>query len=202
MIRNITNLQQLKELVERYEAIKFIEIYNITKKHDIRFAIKTLTKIAENCQLCAYANKGIGNRHYDCPGCIYYEIGIRDPYHFSCVSITYRNIWEATTVKQLFHAYRNRAKYIRKLLINNNLENNIDLNFNMIRHLKLEQKIYNYIKEHESDNIDDESIITTFSRYKVPRLLQSLIDLRKAKCIQRSYIGNYFKYTIIKSIIK
>lgn len=121
MIKDITNLKQLKELVIRYETITFIEIYVKVKKYGIDSARSILTKIASRCILCENANKGSGNGAYKCSGCFYYELEIDNSEHFSCISRTYSNIWNTITVKELFHAYRERAKYIRQLLVDNNI---------------------------------------------------------------------------------
>lgn len=68
----------------------------------------------------------------------------------------------------------------------------------MMRDISLEIEIFNYILNHESDNIDMLDLIVLFPKVDHNLLMDALIHLRTDKKIYRVNIGIHYKYTTIK----
>ena len=68
-----------------------------------------------------------------------------------------------------------------------------------MRDKELEEKVYNYIKEHEQDNVDMVDIICAISNYGGIKLLDTIGDLRVNNFIDRvNLTAIYYKYVILK----
>ena len=68
-----------------------------------------------------------------------------------------------------------------------------------MRDKELEEKVYNYIKEHEEDNVDIVDVVCAISDYGGIKILDTISDLRVNKFIDRvDIVGNYYKYVILK----
>ena len=68
-----------------------------------------------------------------------------------------------------------------------------------MRNKELEEKVYNYIKEHEKDNVDIVDIVCAIPNYGGERILNTINDLRINKFIDRvDIVSTYYKYVILR----
>lgn len=67
-----------------------------------------------------------------------------------------------------------------------------------MRNHKLEKMLLDYIKDHESDNVDITDLVVAFPKYNIDTLITTLGHLRVNKQLWRVVIGTYYKYTTIK----
>jgi hypothetical protein len=108
------NLEEFKELINRYETITIEEINeafeipllpNVSKIPDIKIKL-TGFGTTFSCSLCAPINENCGQ-------CVYKE-------SYGCLKgrfeKSYNEIEQAETSEDLFDAYRNRAKVLRNYL--------------------------------------------------------------------------------------
>lgn len=107
------NLKEFKALIERYETIQLPEIEAAFKIPDCEVK-KYLTGFGnwETCSLCQAVSFGY---LVECSDCMY-EKNLGCIYGVAKATKTYESIDLADTPKQLLTAYRNRAKFMRKLL--------------------------------------------------------------------------------------
>ncbi|HOG38243.1 MAG TPA: hypothetical protein PLD95_02110 [bacterium] len=109
------NIDELKSLIETYETISLEDIKKVwssifnkkNKKSDYpgRDVAKNITGFGTfSCILCVKVKK-------QCHYCVYGE-------YIGCILFshkeTYKNISEAKTSKQLYNAFRKRAKHLRE----------------------------------------------------------------------------------------
>lgn len=105
------NIDALKKLVERYETITLEEIEAVQSK-------KLLTGFGfyYDCILCSSIYDQIGKN--DCSRCVYASTltscELNTPCYSGSHKDTYKAIQDARTSKELFDAYKARAKYIRE----------------------------------------------------------------------------------------
>ena len=111
MKNKIKNLKEFRELRKRYETITLKEIENVFEIYQSGWASKILTGFGyvDTCTLCKNAIQ------HKCEGCIYKVITGK------CCSRgmqfeTYMKIRRANTPKELFDAYKARAKYMETLI--------------------------------------------------------------------------------------
>lgn len=107
------NIEELQELIQRYQTITIEEIQITWEKSDYKnghSVAQTLTGFGGNshCSLClAVENK--------CEECVYVHDSNDDSYH--CLNTlnrpSYNGIDHARTPLQLFKGYRNRAEHLK-----------------------------------------------------------------------------------------
>ena len=108
------NLKEFEKLINRYETITMSEVKECEKNHCSSFYGKIIANdltgygSINSCSLCRIAN-------YDCKECVYVtEAGHRC--HNDLNAKTYAAIGRAKTPIQLCNAFRERAKFMKRIL--------------------------------------------------------------------------------------
>jgi len=123
------NIKAAKKLIEKYREIT-IEDMNLNIP--VKYLANTLTGFGsyQTCTLCTNTlpwntlTPSNLKRQIACDLCIYYVNENHRPAVMYCTDhITYQNIVNARTKKQLLKAFKERADYIEKILIDNNWKN-------------------------------------------------------------------------------
>lgn len=116
------NLKEFKALIQRYESITLKEIKTVKPNPDKIYPFSVVAKQLtgfgnfDTCTLCRV--EGIKNDEFcnylpDCYNCVYGHM-------HGCINLNstlYHSIGRASSHANLFTAYRNRAKFMRELLI-------------------------------------------------------------------------------------
>ena len=106
------NKKEALELMRRYETIRLKEIKESWRKGLNVNPAQELTGFgsATKCILCR-ATLG----EVSCDRCFWHDVVAGRCNAFGSSSRTYMNIWFASTPIELYHAYRARARYMRKV---------------------------------------------------------------------------------------
>jgi len=127
------NIEEAKQLVQRYESITVEEIKEVAgkRKFNGRKIANELTGFGDYkiCILCKAVPTHIYNAftsRKECENCLYYEFGgcvglfmegaEKHPKIAKKLEITFENICDAKNPQELINAFRERAKLLRELL--------------------------------------------------------------------------------------